>query len=340
MTDDERSTLNGEESDATEPPWAGQRAGQRFPNMTQPSTTPEAHAAPSWFASKGSPEAGGGAGSLHSAGQAGQASASPLQQATFDMLQDMQNRLQRMEADVRAAASTSMSAGASPAPSPAQALAATDQAAPQADGATVGPYQQGAVATPLAAVNPHNSAGTAAAPHAQPTQPATTADVPLPPWASGLGMTKGRQHTLVGWGPAPVPYVTSTTTGETVTSAWLRDRTTSAWSTGRQPVILPVQAATVRHARSMPGRLVKGWQPPQCHASCLLLLQAPQTTWAERATAACTAAPACRAWQRHPCLAPAGGRGQWWMTCHASSPRSWQSMQGKPCANPGCTASH
>ena len=65
------------------------------------------------------------------------------------MLQDMQNRLQRMEADVRAAASTSMSAGASPAPSPPQVLAATDQAAPQADGATLRPALTSKVRWPL-----------------------------------------------------------------------------------------------------------------------------------------------------------------------------------------------
>jgi hypothetical protein len=53
--------------------------------------------------------------------------------------------------------------------------------------------------------------------------------------SGGAGNVKGGAvHNLPGWGPAPVPYSTPTSTGEMVDSAFLRNRNTSTWSTGIQ----------------------------------------------------------------------------------------------------------
>lgn len=42
----------------------------------------------------------------------------------------------------------------------------------------------------------------------------------------------GGRTAPVPWSAVPLPYHAPNTTGETITSQWLRDRTTSAWSTG------------------------------------------------------------------------------------------------------------
>lgn len=262
MTDDDLSTFNGDESDVTDtarPPWPRTPAARAHPASASGTPSPA-----QWFASADSRPTGNNIQAEQKAqADAGQGSSSPLQQATFSLLQDMQSRLERMEADVRTATSASISSIV-----PAVLTLKDDPAdvAPPKPSVGGSPVQAAAVdhkptAYEVSAQPPAMQASMQQAG----MHPSAAAAISHTPWSADTGHSKGRQQTLMGWGPAPVPYVSNTTTGEAVTSAWLRDRTTSAWSTGTADYMGRLRASCLYGPHSGPGMvdgpmLVPDWR--------------------------------------------------------------------------------
>ncbi len=103
----------------------------------------------------------------------------------------------------------------------------------------------------------HGSAAAGAAQQQQQPQGVQAGDQYVAP-------STGGRTAPVPWSAVPLPYHAPNTTGETITSQWLRDRTTSAWSTGG------LQGRSKAGTYDGPVLLLAGHDMVCAKASCLL----------------------------------------------------------------------